>query len=316
MKTRICHRKPMTIRHANPLTSSESGKSRCNHWVDWKSGPRIIPIQSTTMRLDDDLSYCGSVGNRSRGASSLRSGGAFSIDWDEIDSIAEESVSVASSVSSGHRKRRTASSRRRNHSASHLEALEAGSLSRSLRSNGSESRSSSSRSSNSNNVSISSSRRQMRKAEALRKLTANVKKIGALGASLLLAVGSLHTCGTFVIHHLPTSYPTFSLGLGDRQTRRQLSRSTSTYSEFHWPISVRDEQDDFEALPHPANNEVAVALPRFFLSQEDGSMQTMKAGFSKKTTEMLGRTTVEGSKDFSVRTIFVAMPSYRDWHCR
>uniref|UniRef100_A0A7S1VJZ5 Uncharacterized protein n=1 Tax=Grammatophora oceanica TaxID=210454 RepID=A0A7S1VJZ5_9STRA len=37
---------------------------------------------------------------------------------------------------------------------------------------------------------------------------------------------------------------------------------------------------------------------------------------SKPVSSLVGRTTVEGSQDLSVRTIFVGISSYRDWHCR
>ena len=136
-----------------------------------------------------------------------------------------------------------------------------------------------------------------------------------VGLVCLVGLVSLRTCASVVG---ASSSVLFRFGGSDGQARRMLFRSSAQYfdQQHHFPLSVRDEQDDFEAVPHPANDGVAVALPRFYLSDKDGAMQAMKPGFRKKTADMVGSTTVEGSRDFSVRTIYVGIASYRDWHCR
>lgn len=131
------------------------------------------------------------------------------------------------------------------------------------------------------------------------------------------AILSIHFCGVY-LQEVVSYRPSFA-GLGvDRSARRALSRSTETYGNREWPLSVRDEQADFQLISHPANDKVTLSLPRFFLQKEDGSMETLGRArpLTRAMANMVGRTTVDGSRDFSVRTIFVGIPSFRDWHCR
>lgn len=113
------------------------------------------------------------------------------------------------------------------------------------------------------------------------------------------------------------SSSTFS-GMGsDRVARRILSRSTKKYQSRQWPVSVRGEQNDFDLVAHPVNVDVSLSMPKFFLSKDDGSMETFsKTTLSKPLTHLIGRTTIDGSRDFSVRTIYVGIVSLNDWHCR
>jgi len=126
---------------------------------------------------------------------------------------------------------------------------------------------------------------------------------------------SIHYCGFFL------SKPSVFSGMSaDRSARRALSRSKNTYLSRQWPVSVRDEQNNsFELILHPILDDVSLSVPRFFLSnEEDGSMETLgKTCLTKALTQMIGRTTIDGSSDFSVRTIYIGIPSLNDnWHCR
>lgn len=271
---------------------------------------------------DDELSHRS--GSLSRTSSGRSFNGGFSVDWDEIESMAEESLSVASSASSGHRKRKT-SSRRRQQGTSQLDALESGSLSR-YTGNNTTSRSTGSRSSGSRQSANKSrstpiltctptSKRQKGKLKDL-------KRIIMIGILVLFATLSIHLCGQY-LEQILKSYQTITfvgsgLAGGDRIARRMLSKSTATYQTRHWPLTVREEENDFELLSHPANDKVTLSVPRFFLQAEDGSMETLGRirSLSRNLANMVGRTTVDGSRDFSVRTIFVGIASFRDWHCR
>jgi hypothetical protein len=140
----------------------------------------------------------------------------------------------------------------------------------------------------------------------------DAKRLAVIGGLAICALFGVHICGVFISNALKPSTTAY------RSARRALSRSAEIYQTRRWPVSVRDEQDDFELIPHPANPKVTLALPRFFLTKEDGTMETLGGikTLSKDMANMIGRTTVDGSRDFSVRTIFVGIPSFRDLHCR
>jgi len=279
---------------------------------------------------DDDLSRSG--GSLSHSSRSFSSG--FHVDWDEIDSIAEESLSVASSCSSGHRKRK--SSRRRTHTSSNpiisssIDVLE---NSRSRYNQGGVSgvaggcsRSSSSRSrSDPHHQSSKHHQRQKQKRQSSTRRVGiqdikGLKRLAVMGIIILSAVLSIHYCGV-ILSNVVDYKPSVFSGMGaDRLARRALSRSTNTYLSRQWPASVRDEQNNsFELILHPISDDVSLSVPRFFLSNEDdGSMETLgKTCLTRALTDMIGRTTIGGSSDFSVRTIYVGIPSLNDdWHCR
>lgn len=129
--------------------------------------------------------------------------GGFNVDWDEIDSIAEESLSVASSVSSGHRKRKSSSSRRRATNSvggSPLDVLEIGSRSR-YSNNGVNGVviTGGSRSSGSGRSSQSAKQRQKQKRQSMaRRGIQDPKRIAIMGGILLMAIMSIHFCGLFL----------------------------------------------------------------------------------------------------------------------
>ncbi|KAI2505645.1 glycosyltransferase [Fragilaria crotonensis] len=322
---------------------------------------------------DDDLSYrSGSV---SRSSSCKSFPGNFGIDWDEIDSIAEESLSVASSASSSHRKRtrrRTNTSINANQqlaqstlTLSQMDDLEngVGFVSSSRFSGHAQSTSASKSSPHGCRSSASVGNRsktppqpsQSRPHIAMvhhqrkqrRRMLHDLKRLVIIGVLIVMAIISIDYFGDNLnsnnkhisaLRYSANSITSITNKFGaDRSARRALSRSATIYAGRQWPLSVRDEQPDFEFLPHPTpqqHDKVMLSLPRFFLTRagRGGDNDDTNPGGAGVTLETLGRvrplthqravanlvgrTTVEGSRDFSVRTIFVGIPSYRDWHCR
>ena len=279
-----------------------------------------------SMRSDDELSFTSNT-SRSRGSRSLP--GAFAIDWDEIDNIAEESLSVCSSASSGHRKRKNATvaanQQRRSTSQHHLEALEIGSpggfsASRSRgRSAGGFSGGDlkgADTTRNDKGKHSNPTKRLAQRSDGTRKMIAHAKRLALIGGLSLSTGIAICFFGSYLTESLKDQAVSFSVG--DRQIRRLLTKSAREHSTRHWPISVRDEENDFELIHHPGNIETTLAVPRFYLTKDDGTMQTLSQGngITKTVANMIRRTSVDGSLDFSVRTIFVGVASFRDWHCR
>lgn len=278
------------------------------------------------MRSDDELSFTSNT-SRSRGSRSLP--GVFAIDWDEIDNIAEESLSVCSSASSGHRKRKNATAaanqQRRSTSQHHLDALEVGSLG-GFSASRSRGRSGGGISGgdtkgvdtmrNEKGKHSNPTKRMVQRSDGTRRMITNAKQLVVIGGLSLSAVVAICFFGSYLTESLKDQAASFSVG--DRQIRRLLTKSAREHNIRHWPVSVRDEENDFELIHHPGNMEATLAVPRFFLTKDDGSMQTLSQGngITKAVADMVRRTTVERSLDFSVRTIFVGVASFRDWHCR
>jgi hypothetical protein len=213
-----------------------------------------------------------------------------------------------------------------------LDALEAGSLSgfSNSRSRGRSSNSNSptnigdGKACNAGNKSVSkvatttlpNTRTSKKRSDASRRMLANAKRLVVIGGLAMLMTCSIHFFGSYLKESLTASAVSFSLG--DLQIRRLVKKTIGEHNLRHWPVSVRDEESDFELITHPGNSEMSLSVPRFFLTKDDGSMQPLSAGngMTKSMSEMVGRTTVGGSLDFSVRTIYVGVASFRDWHCR
>ena len=308
---------------------------------------------------DDELSYRSGSVSRSSSCKSIT--GNFGIDWDEIDSIAEESLSVASSASSGHRKRtrrRTNSSMNANHrqaqsnvTLSQRGDLEngvgyCGSFSRfSGRASQSVSASKSSPRGGRGSGSVGNPRPQITMTHHQRKERRRVlhdfKRLVIIGVLIVMATLSIDYFGDNLnsktkhissLRYSSNSFTSITNNFGaDRSARRALSRSAAIYAKRNWPLTVRDEVTEFEFFPHPTpqkRGKVTLSLPRFYLTRagrggdNDNGVTLDTLGRvrpltnQKAVAQLVGRTTVEGSRDFSVRTIFVGIPSYRDWHCR
>jgi Glycosyltransferase (GlcNAc) len=275
------------------------------------------------IRVSDDEDYSYRSGSGSRNSSCKSFNRNYGVDWDEIDSITEESLSVASSVSSGHLHRTRRRMLQPASSVSQLDYLESGSLSRyttnissTVSRSGSQSSGSSGSGGGNRNKTPSKPSLTHQQRKQRQRNWQKIRRLFSIGVIVLVAALSIHLCSSYLsLIKFPNSF----IGIGvDRIVRRALSQSADHYAAQHWPHSVRKEQSDFELLPHPANNKIILSVPRFFLTREDGQMLTLgrKRPISRTMVDLVGQTTFEGSRDFSVRTIFVGIPSYRDKHCR
>ena len=97
--------------------------------------------------------------------------------------------------------------------------------------------------------------------------------------------------------------------------------------EAQWPVSIRDEDGNFEEVLHPGHKakgrDVSMMIPRFWINDPVSVHQNtlmsrelaMKIGSCISPDE-------NGSKargddcPLSERTVYVAIASYRDWQCR
>lgn len=90
-----------------------------------------------------------------------------------------------------------------------------------------------------------------------------------------------------------------------------------------WPVSIMDEENNFEDIVHPGDHKTVLSVPKFWsgpLTGEDGKVGSL---MSRDLATRFGSYT-NGSVDTDYRnkgnrderTIFVAIASYRDWQCR
>ena len=109
---------------------------------------------------------------------------------------------------------------------------------------------------------------------------------------------------------------------------RPKPRSGSAIPEARWPVSIRDEDGQFEDVVHPGHRamlhpDVIMSVPRFWVDDpvsvhKDGLMSretAMRIG-SCVTPDASGNHARGDACPESERTIFVAIASYRDWQCR
>lgn len=88
-----------------------------------------------------------------------------------------------------------------------------------------------------------------------------------------------------------------------------------------WPVSTRDEEDDFEILIHTGDHKTEMRVPKFWAPPVHNKQQFTREQASKIGT-CLSPDPVTGSHvrgtDCPVddRTIFIAIASYRDYQCR
>lgn len=91
--------------------------------------------------------------------------------------------------------------------------------------------------------------------------------------------------------------------------------------EGKWPVSTRNEEDDFETLLHPGDQKTTMRVPKFWSPPLHNKKlmtreQAMKIG-TCVTPDPLTGSHVRGTDcPFDERTIFVAIASYRDFQCR
>lgn len=92
---------------------------------------------------------------------------------------------------------------------------------------------------------------------------------------------------------------------------------------YKWPVSIRDEDGDFEEVVHPGDGKTIMSFPRYWsppIAGEDGTVGSL---MSRDAATGFG-SYVDGARDTdwkqkgdpNKRTIFVAVASYRDWQCR
>ena len=92
-----------------------------------------------------------------------------------------------------------------------------------------------------------------------------------------------------------------------------------------WPLSVRDEEFNFELIEHPSDavdlegRQVELAVPRFYVLDSlhssffDGELMT------RRVADSIGSYVSDSARnagDVDARTIFVSLTSYRNPHCR
>lgn len=109
---------------------------------------------------------------------------------------------------------------------------------------------------------------------------------------------------------------------------RKIRNSSSTISSVNlpkatWPVSIRDEDGNFEDIVHPGDLETLLSVPKFWsppLQGRDGkvgSLMTREVA-TQFGSYINGKTDTDwkhkGNPD--ERTIFIAIASYRDWQCR
>ena len=89
----------------------------------------------------------------------------------------------------------------------------------------------------------------------------------------------------------------------------------------HWPVSIRDELDNFETIIHPGDLKTEMSLPRLWSKpiHHNGLMTretAMKIGTCATPDPKTGAIVRGDDCPLEARTIFVAIASYRDFQCR
>lgn len=115
------------------------------------------------------------------------------------------------------------------------------------------------------------------------------------------------------VHNLKTVYDPMYVN-NEADMIRSLSSVLSSKPET-WPVSIRNEEDSFETITHPADEEISLDVPKFYIDMPLGEGKLM----TKNIASMIGSySDPEGQKNNSPdsRTIFVSIASYRNWQCR
>jgi len=105
--------------------------------------------------------------------------------------------------------------------------------------------------------------------------------------------------------------------------RKERPDDDSTLPEFKWPVSIRDEDNNFEDVIHPGDGKTIMSLPKYWSLPIPGEDGTAGSLLSRDVATRFG-SYVDGVRDTdhknkgdpNKRTIFVAVASYRDWQCR
>ena len=83
--------------------------------------------------------------------------------------------------------------------------------------------------------------------------------------------------------------------------------------EAKWPVTIRDEPENFEIIVHPGDGKTEMSVPKFW---SDPLMTPTGPLMSRETAVQVGSTTDGDRDNVNSRTIFVAIASYRDFQCK
>jgi len=94
----------------------------------------------------------------------------------------------------------------------------------------------------------------------------------------------------------------------------------STVPKSIWPVTIRNEDGEWEDIIHPGDSSVTMTVPRFWSNPiHDQTLMSrakaMQVG-TCITPDFNGNMQRGDDCDLKDRTIFVAIASYRDWQCR
>ncbi len=262
---------------------------------------------------DEEMSIGNSSTAKSHASSTKSFAANFSIDWDEIDSIADDSLSLSSLTSSSSHSRQ----RRNSHTKSRNLMVRV-------------------ESDNAIKLSLREIRprrdgyfQQRGKHRQRTEYVANfLKRVLWVRVFVLIFCTGAFFSGfsvqraSMALRELASSRDVIARVSNDRELQTMMYRWKAPYKNRKWPVSVRDEEDNFELIQHPAADKVTLYVPKFYLTNFNGQMETFGDGklLTRTVADMVGTTTARGlkaSKDIvSVRTIYIGIASYRDWHCR
>jgi hypothetical protein len=98
------------------------------------------------------------------------------------------------------------------------------------------------------------------------------------------------------------------------------NKQTIKVTKAKWPVSVRDEDDDFETIIHPGDQKTPMSVPKFWSPPiHNGELMTresaMKIGSCSEPDKHGNYARGDNCPEHQ-RTIYLAIASYRDFQCR
>lgn len=118
-------------------------------------------------------------------------------------------------------------------------------------------------------------------------------------------------------------------GEGDSGDDEQDDENADPIPEARWPVSIRDEDGNFEEVIHPGHRakghpDVMMMVPRFWVEDPASVHQmtlmprelAMRIGSCIRPDENTGSLARGDKCPLGERTVYVAIASYRDWQCR
>ena len=106
-----------------------------------------------------------------------------------------------------------------------------------------------------------------------------------------------------------------------RNKNQRILPNTMDWPDTKWPVSVRDEDGDFETIIHPGDGQTKMPVPKFWSPpvHQGGLMAretAMKIGSCNEADPKTGRHDRGDDCPVDERTIYFAIASYRDFQCR